>query len=353
MTTSIRTAPNHPGRTAEVRGESRRLPVSVAPGGTVRLDVDAGGRVREVRTELTLRSEVGSPQWIGRRVLSWIPAADRRRVLPRVRGLAPGDDPIEVTVHVRGAGPHPVPVDCRIRREVDGGLRVTARFRERRRADEEALRRQERDELALRTARELHDGILQTMTALGLRVAVARQLLREDPDRADAILNDIAQNLASEQQELRLYVDELRGRSSTWSDGRRTLDERLRLLLNRISRIWGIGTSVRAEEVVDVPGETARQAIRIVQEAAVNAARHGGAGRVSVAVQVTDRLLCLVIHDDGHGFSFRGEFDHAELVRNRLGPVSLKHRVEEAGGRVHIRSEPSGATVTVRLPLPA
>ena len=53
----------------------------------------------------------------------------------------------------------------------------------------------------------------------------------------------------------------------------------------------------------------------------------------------------------GAGFSFRGEYDNKALKEKRLGPLSLKHRVEEAGGLININSAPGGSTVVVRLPL--
>ncbi len=81
----------------------------------------------------------------------------------------------------------------------------------------------------------------------------------------------------------------------------------------------------------------------------MNAARHGGAKTVAVSVTQADSDVTIAVRDDGIGFSFLGDYDHEALFTNRLGPLSLKHRVEEAGGRLHISSTGSGSVLTVRI----
>ena len=61
--------------------------------------------------------------------------------------------------------------------------------------------------------------------------------------------------------------------------------------------------------------------------------------------------ITISLSDDGKGFAFHGSYDNEELKEKRMGPVSLKHRVEETGGTISIDSTPQGSTVTVRLPL--
>jgi signal transduction histidine kinase len=54
--------------------------------------------------------------------------------------------------------------------------------------------------------------------------------------------------------------------------------------------------------------------------------------------------------DDGRGFDFAGEFDHQTLAARRIGPASLRGRLESLGGRLAIKSSSSGARLEMALP---
>ncbi|GMV07359.1 MAG: hypothetical protein AMXMBFR53_36340 [Gemmatimonadota bacterium] len=214
----------------------------------------------------------------------------------------------------------------------------------------EARLNQEMAELRLRTAMELHDGILQMLTGASFQIAVARRLIREDPEAAEGVLEALGKGVSAEQQEMRLYVDEVKGRSLAWRSGRLQMADRVSEMLERVGVIWGLQASSRVSVPSDLSVETGRQVLRIIQEAAVNAVRHGGARSVSVSATVEGREIVIRVDDDGHGFSFLGDYDAAALKEKRLGPLSLKHRVAAAGGQIAIRSTPTGSSVSVRLP---
>jgi signal transduction histidine kinase len=61
----------------------------------------------------------------------------------------------------------------------------------------------------------------------------------------------------------------------------------------------------------------------IIQEGLINAARHAGASKIRVAAGAHDDRVDIVVADNGRGFSFHGNFDHAALTALRLGPVIL------------------------------
>ncbi|MDP2956238.1 MAG: PAS domain S-box protein [Longimicrobiales bacterium] len=214
----------------------------------------------------------------------------------------------------------------------------------------EDARVREITELRLRTAMELHDGILQTLTAAGLQLEVARRLIPVDPGAAEKVLMALSEGVASEQRELRLFVDEVKGVDPRRADRQIPLPERIADMLDRIRSIWGVGISLDADLGDPVDPELGRQVLRVIQEAVVNAARHGQAGRVAVRVSCDGGDFVVQVTDDGHGFPFHGEFDDEALREKRLGPVSLKRRVELGGGRISIRSTPRGSTIEIALP---
>ena len=85
---------------------------------------------------------------------------------------------------------------------------------------------------------------------------------------------------------------------------------------------------------------------RIVQEALTNVARHAGAHRVGIRLEVTGESATLTVTDDGRGAS------SDELGRpNSLGVLGMRERALVLGGSVTITGTPgAGTTVVARIP---
>ncbi len=313
--------------------------------------MDGGGRVLMISP--SVERVLGYPieEIIGRRFLRWMHPEDKPVVKTHTRTLLMGRPIADLDVRIVRSDGSWVPMRWSI--SVGPGRRVYAVGQDR--TDEarrqESLLRQEMAELRLRTTMELHDGVLQTLTGASLQIEVARRLLRKDPDAAEQILYAVGEGIGAEQREIRLYVDEVKGHAPAWTDGSLALPERIETILKRVGMIWGVAISVDARVTVGVSAELGRQILRIVQESTVNAARHGAAKAVSVSVSLDGPEITITVTDNGKGFSFVGEYDNKALKEQRLGPLSLKHRVEEAGGSICINSAPGRSTVVVRLPL--
>ncbi len=204
----------------------------------------------------------------------------------------------------------------------------------------------------IRLARDLHDGVIQALTGAALRLESARQLLDAYPAAAGRLIEEVQDVLVSEQRELRDVIGDLEPeRSGARQEG---LAERLTELGERVARHWDLGVELRAELAAEpIAGELAHQICRIVQEALVNASRHGQASRATVEVRLDERAVHLAVADDGCGFPFTGTYDFATLTARRLGPVSLKQRVAALGGRLAITSSADGARLDIELPRPS
>jgi signal transduction histidine kinase len=202
----------------------------------------------------------------------------------------------------------------------------------------------------VRLARDLHDGVLQSMTVFGLQLAAARRRLPEDPEAVGRSLEELQQLIASEQRDLRFFIDEVRPLRGEVALGR-PLPERLRDLGSRIEREWGLKVDLEAEVVSRVSDDLAREIYHLVREGLVNAARHAGASRARVELADSgDGEVAIRVADDGQGFSFKGSFDDRELVAAGGGPRSLLERIESLGGRLTLDSEVTGSCLTITLP---
>ncbi len=288
---------------------------------------------------------------VGRRLLGRVHPDDRPYIRARVRPIMEGRSITDLDARIRDAEGNYVPMRWSVAVGPRRRLYAVGHDRTEEARHQDALLRSEMAELRLRTAMELHDGVLQTLTGAGLQIAVARKLVRSDPDAAEKVLEALGDSVAAEQQEMRLYVDEVKGKSHAWSDQNLGTSERIVALLERVGVVWGLRTSLDASIVGEIPPEPLRRILRIIQEATVNAARHGQAQEVRVAVATEGGDVTIRISDNGRGFPFLGTYDHTELKEKRLGPLSLKHRVEDVGGHISIDSRPEGARVLVRIPL--
>jgi signal transduction histidine kinase len=89
----------------------------------------------------------------------------------------------------------------------------------------------------------------------------------------------------------------------------------------------------------------------MVLEAVVNALRHASPSHVVVEIGLSDDRLHVRISDDGRGFAFHGRFDHAELERSNLGPLTLRERAAKLGGQLSIESSRAGSKIELQLPV--
>jgi signal transduction histidine kinase len=83
--------------------------------------------------------------------------------------------------------------------------------------------------------------------------------------------------------------------------------------------------------------ETETACFRVAQEALTNAARHAGAGKVTVRLRISGGNLELAVEDDGCGFD-QEAVRRRPASRSSLGLISMKERAALAGGRLEIES---------------
>jgi signal transduction histidine kinase len=204
----------------------------------------------------------------------------------------------------------------------------------------------------IRLARELHDGVLQSLTGAALQLQTVGPLLETDRQAARDRLLGIQRLLLEEQRDLRFFVQELRPAPLGLPGVDSSLAVRLKQLAERIERHWGLRVELRAERVeAPISEALLREIYLIVHEALVNAARHAQASTARVGVELLADRVRIVVADDGRGFRFRGRYDHAALTDMKLGPVTLKERIAALHGSIVIDSQEAGARLEIILPL--
>jgi len=213
----------------------------------------------------------------------------------------------------------------------------------------------------VRLARDLHDGVLQSLAGTALQLETARRLLATDPPAARGIIESVQDSLAQEQRDLRQFVDGLRPWLAAEREVTPDLRARLREVGESVSRQWGLDVGVLLEndfdEKLSAIGTTADDLALgitfIVHEGLVNSARHAQASRVWAAVSYASDRVEVVVGDDGHGFAFHGRLDLAALTDLGAGPMTLMHRVESLGGTLTVESSAGGSRIEITLPVAA
>jgi signal transduction histidine kinase len=211
--------------------------------------------------------------------------------------------------------------------------------------DAEAAATEER----IRVARDLHDGVLQALTGVGLRLAAVRSLIEKDPRAAREGLESVQRLLTLEQRDLRFFIQELKPRPR--SDADVSLAFRLTELGHRIELEWGLRAELRTDGLGEpMPESLAREVYNVVRESLVNAARHGEASAVRLVIRRSEGRLFITVSDNGRGFPFEGRLSHAELAEGNVGPRNLFERVASLGGSLDLESGAAGARLEIDLP---
>ena len=197
-----------------------------------------------------------------------------------------------------------------------------------------------------RLARELHDGLGQTLTAL------TNQL--ERLQRSSGLPGDLAAGLADSVEMARLALNDTRelsrllrppvlddlGLAAALSWLARNLEQRTDLHVDL--EVEGI------EERLDPELETL--VFRLIQESLTNVLRHSGVRQASVSVSRSEGLLELRIADSGRGFDAHHAFVGREAAGSGLR--GMRDRLELFGGRLELSSAPGqGTVVSAVIPL--
>lgn len=205
------------------------------------------------------------------------------------------------------------------------------------------------EEERIRLARDLHDGLLQSLTAMALKLEEVRALVDEDPLTAQKRLLAIQRLITAEQRYLRFFIRHLKPFATPETDA--NLDARLELLGQRVELEWGLSVDLRSAHVGDpLRADVSDELYYLISEAVVNAARHAKASTVRVELDVGESSIGIVIADNGHGFSFRGRYNHTSLKASRLAPVTLGERVDALQGTLTIDSSDRGARIEIVVP---
>ncbi len=202
----------------------------------------------------------------------------------------------------------------------------------------------------LRLARDLHDGLLQSLTAIKLQLERVHHLVRFNAGEAQESLRKVQDLIAHDQQELRAFITQLRPRAL--AAHALPLPNRLAALAARFRQQWGIEVAVTlTPSYARVSDSVGGELFNLVAESLTNAAKHAHATRIDVKVNIVDGEAMIDVEDNGRGFPFHGTYDLPALDAGHRGPVTLRERVASLRGSLLLHSSSEGARIEMKIPI--
>ena len=197
----------------------------------------------------------------------------------------------------------------------------------------------EDERLAL--ARELHDDMGQTSTAIRTEVAVLQRIGRLHPE-ADESVKRIAESAQHLSQMTRQMLHRLRPPALDSMGLEQALVSLCDNWQNSTQNLCEFKTSALPEGLNDYACVTV---YRIVQEALTNVTRHANAKHVRVELTLDTQGLNLNIEDDGQGMA------DTQAVHQGFGLLGMQERVASVAGRLSISSKlGQGVRLAIQIP---
>lgn len=198
-----------------------------------------------------------------------------------------------------------------------------------------------------RIAREMHDGLSQSLFSISLGLELAKKRVLRDPVAASGQLADLQDQLGQGMAELRRVIYDLRPLKLQELGLAGSVDMWIKESTAGRGVVGRLEVSGQERHI----GPAAEACLfRVAKEAVSNTVRHSGATRLAVRIEYADEAVVMTVTDDGRGFLI-DDVARTALPGTGIGLRSMRERMASAGGFLNLVSTPGRGTV-VRAELP-
>lgn len=194
-----------------------------------------------------------------------------------------------------------------------------------------------------RLVQDLHDGIIQTIYAIGLNLEESARLMAEEPHQAAIKVNQAITDLNGVIREVRKH---LVGLNDFGAGGEQLCSE-----LHMLARTMAVSPQLRFRLDVDpeaagrLTPEEASHVLHVVREAMSNSLRHSRASTATISLKLRNPAVRLEVTDDGVGFEPQKARQEGYGLRN------MAARAERLGGKIAVRSKAGhGTRIVLYIP---
>ena len=195
-----------------------------------------------------------------------------------------------------------------------------------------------------RLAREIHDGLAQTLAFLKIQASqMQNYLARGEMERLTSSLQASYRTLSDAYIDARQAIDNLRRVPAS------SPHDWIKQVAADFEQSTEIKIDITAFELsIEYPANVQAQLIRIVQEALSNVRKHANAQNVVIHGHQDGDSVLIEVRDDGRGFA-----PESVNGNSHYGLVGMRERAESIGADFQITSQPgSGTVVSLRMPAP-
>ncbi|MCL4877284.1 MAG: GAF domain-containing sensor histidine kinase [Anaerolineae bacterium] len=199
--------------------------------------------------------------------------------------------------------------------------------------------RSERDRIGM----ELHDGVIQSIYAVGMKLEILRihfEFSSEHERQYQSILSDLNQII----EDIRSYIRNL----LSARDEQATLKQKIENLVAHFQDFSGVHVNVNVADELPLLTDIQRHnMMQILREALANVAKHAHASKVDLTITEKEKEIRLVVSDDGKGF----DPIIIDSERSQFGLRNMEQRARRINSRLQIQSNPGiGTTIILQIP---
>jgi signal transduction histidine kinase len=200
-----------------------------------------------------------------------------------------------------------------------------------------------------RLAREMHDGIAQSIAAIAIQIDSCIRVFDKKPTQVKNWLEESLIQLRSSIKEIRQSIYSLRPKPTD------TLGLK-KALCNKLEEFQA-STNIQCEfhekgSSQDIPKKLEEMIYEIVSEALQNIYKHAQAGKVQLLMNYHPDKIDVFVRDDGVGFSLSKVLMKNNDGGAHFGLLNMNGLVEKCGGSFHVNSkEGSGTEIGISVPL--
>ncbi|WP_017654481.1 sensor histidine kinase [Fortiea contorta] len=192
-----------------------------------------------------------------------------------------------------------------------------------------------------RIAREIHDSLGHSLTALNLQLETALKLSQSNPNRAITFLARAKELGSKALQDVRQSVSTMRSHPLQ----AQSLEQAISVLAEDFHRSTNIVPICQIHLDYPLQIEVSTAVYRIIQESLTNISKYANASEVKLELTTNINSLLLRIYDNGRGFDLRQN-------TTGFGLQSMRDRTLALGGKFDINSTLGyGCQITVNIPL--
>lgn len=191
---------------------------------------------------------------------------------------------------------------------------------------------------------DLHDGVIQSIYAIGLMLDNSRHQLETAPGAAQEGISAAIVGLNQVIKDIRTYIHDLRSSQLNGHNLQQGLEELARDL--QTYSVLNIDVDVDPTTLKRLSSKQTSDLLQIAREALSNVRKHANATQVAIRVRPDHGKVTLVVEDNGRGFDTA-----ANGKPGGHGLHNMAERAHQLDGVLDVSSAPNGGTrIAVTLP---